>query len=184
MRLDARILKNPLSGFDFKIAEEFIGKSGYFGNSIEDFFKLDKLKHSELLRIDEYNGDFYHGNNTFDFGKYFLPDEYVNLVEPIDDDITLARLLSKLEVLAHHRVVIYDKSEDMVFDSFNLFAFGYYEFWKLLEEKVCRFSDVTKNYKRTIYIFMSWVLKIINVRIEMFKVNERKSFGIRVEGDM
>lgn len=30
MRLDARILKNPLSGFEFKITQEFIGKSGCF----------------------------------------------------------------------------------------------------------------------------------------------------------
>lgn len=35
MRLDTRILKNPLNGFDFKIAEEFIGKFGYFGNRVE-----------------------------------------------------------------------------------------------------------------------------------------------------
>lgn len=108
-----------------------------------------------MLRIDEYNGDFYYGNDTFDFGKYFLPDEYVNHVKPIEDDITLAKLLSKLEVLMCHRVVIYDKFNDIVFDSDNLGEFSFFEYWKLLEEKVCRFSDVTKNYKRTIYIFMS-----------------------------
>lgn len=156
MRLDTRILKNPLSGFDFKIADGFIGKSGYFGNSIEDFFKLDKLKHGELLRIDEYNGDFYYGNNISDYCTYFLPDEYVNHVKPIEDDITLAKLLSKLEVISTNRVVIYDKFNDIVFDSDNLDQFSYFEFWKLLEEKVCRFSDITKNYNRTIYIFMSY----------------------------
>lgn len=156
MRLDTRILKNPLSGFDFKIAKEFIGKSGYFGSSIEDFFKLDKLKHGELLRIDEYNGDFYYGDYIGEYCAYFLPDEYVNHVKPIEDDITLSKLLSKLEVFFNHRVVIYDKSNDIVFDSDNLGEFGVFEFWKLLEEKVCRFSDVTRNYKRTIYIFMSY----------------------------
>lgn len=156
MRLDTRILKNPLSGFDFKIAEEFIGKSGYFGNSIEDFFKLDKLKHCELLRVDEYNGDFYYGDNIFDYCTYFLPDEYVNHVKPIEEDITLAKLLSKLEVILTNRVVIYDKSNNIVFDSDNLDEFSFFGFWNLLEEKVCRFSDVTKNYNRTIYIFMSY----------------------------
>ena len=157
MRLDARILKNPLSGFDFKIAEQFIGKTGYFGSRIEDFFKLDELVHGELVRIDDYNGDFYHGNNTFDFGKYFLPDEYVNQVEPIKEDITLAQLLSKLEVIPNNRVVIYDESSNMIFDSDNSdpLAFNYYDYWKLLEEKVCRFSDITKNGKRSVYIFMS-----------------------------
>lgn len=156
MRLDARILKNPLSGFDFKIAQEFIGKSGYFGHMVEDFFKLDKLKHGELLRIGEYNGDFYYGENTFDFCEYFLPDEYVNQVEPIKEDITLAQLLSKLEVNQNNRVVIYDKFNDMVYDSDNSNAFSFYEFWKSLEEKVCRYSDITRNGKRSVYIFMSY----------------------------
>ena len=156
MRLDARILKNPLSGFDFKKAQEFIGKTGYFGNRIEDFFKLDELTHSELLRINDYNGDFYHGNTTFDFGKYFLPDEYVNQVEKIDDDITLGKLLSKLEVIQNNRVIIYDKSEDMVFDSDNSDALSFYEYWKLLDEKVCRFADITRNGKRSVYIFMCY----------------------------
>lgn len=156
MRLDARILKNPLTGFDFKIAQEFIGKTGYFGNSVEDFFHLDKLKHGELLRIEEYNGEFYYGvNHVSDL--YFLPDEYVNHVKPIEEDITLAKLLSKLEVLRCNRVIIYDKSEDMVFDSDNSdpLAFNYYDYWSLLEEKVCRFADTTRNGKRSVYIFMS-----------------------------
>lgn len=156
MKLDARILKNPLSGFDFKLAEQFIGKSGYFGNSVEDFFKLDKLKHGELLRIDEYDGGFYYGDNLHnDFSTYFLPDEYVNQVEPVEDDITLAKLLSKLEVIPSNRVVIYDKSDDMVFDSDNSDALSFYEYWKLLEEKVYRFGDITRNGKRSIFIFMS-----------------------------
>ena len=155
MRLDARILKNPLSGFDFKIAEKFIGKSGYFGHSVEDFFHLDKLKHGELLRIDEYNGDFYHGNNTFDFCKYFLPDEYVNQVEKIDEDITLAQLLSKLEdITPFTRIVIYDESSNMIFDSEDSETFYFYEYWKLLEEKVYRFADTKIDGKRNIFIFM------------------------------
>jgi hypothetical protein len=156
MKLDARILKNPLSGFDFKIAQEFIGKSGYFGDRVEDFFKLDRLKHGELYHIDEYDGDFYYSGNSSDFCAYFLPDEYVNQVEPVKEDITLAKLLSKLEVLRCNRVIIYDKSEDMVFDSDNSdpLAFNYYDYWKLLEEKVCRFSDITRNSKRSVYIFM------------------------------
>ena len=154
MRLDARILKNPLSGFDFKIAEQFIGKTGYFGSRIEDFFKLDELVHGELVRIDDYNGDFYHGNNTFDFGKYFLPDEYVNQVEKIDEDITLAQLLSKLEVIPNNRVVIYDESSNMIFDSEDSETFYFYEYWKLLEEKVYRFADTKIDGKRNIFIFM------------------------------
>lgn len=155
MKIDARIIKNPLTGFDFKIAEQFIGKSGYFGHSVEDFFNLDKLKHDELRCIGEYNGYFYHGDNTFEFSEYFLPDEYVIQVEPIEEDITLAKLLSKLEVFQNHRVVIYDKSNDMVFDSDNSDALSFYKYWKFLEEKVCRFADITRAGKRNVYIFMS-----------------------------
>lgn len=157
MRLDARILKNPLTGFDFKLAEQFIGKSGYFGNSVEDFFHLDKLKHGELLRIDEYNGEFYYGvNHVSDFCTYFLPDEYVNHVKPIEEDITLAQLLSKLEVSPFTRIVIHDESENMVFDSEDPETFYFYDYWKLLEKKVCRFADTTRNGKRSVYIFMSY----------------------------
>ena len=110
--------------------------------------------HGELVRIDDYNGDFYHGNNTFDFGKYFLPDEYVNQVEKIDEDITLAQLLSKLEVIPNNRVVIYDESSNMIFDSEDSETFYFYEYWKLLEEKVYRFADTKIDGKRNIFIFM------------------------------
>ena len=156
MKLDARILKNPLNGFDFKLAEKFIGKSGYFGDRVEDFFRLDELKHDLLLRIDEYNGCFYYGDNIIsDFSAYFLPDEYVNQVEPIKECITLAKLLSKLEVNQNNRVIIYDDFEVMIFDSDDLDSYNYYEYWKWLEEKVCRYSDTTRNGKRSVYIFMS-----------------------------
>lgn len=157
MKLDARILKNPLTGFDFKIAKQFTGKSGYFGDYIEDFFKLDKLKHGELLRIDEYNGSFYYGDNDHsDFCKYFLPDEFVNQVEPVKEDITLAKLLSKLEVSPFTRIVIHDESENMVFDSEDHETFYFYDYWKLLEKKVCRFADTKRDGNRNIFIFMSY----------------------------
>lgn len=156
MKLDARILKNPLTGFDFKIAKQFIGKSGYFGDYIEDFFKLDKLKHGELLRIDEYNGNFYYGdNNISDFCVYFLPDEFVNQVELVKDLITLSQLLSKLEdITPFTRIVIYDESSDMIFDSEDSETFYFYEYWKLLGEKVYRFADTKIDGKRNIFIFM------------------------------
>ena len=46
----------------------------------------------------------------------------------------------------------------MVFDSDNSdpLAFNYYDYWPLLEEKVCRFADTTRNGKRSVYIFMSY----------------------------
>lgn len=85
----------------------------------------------------------------------FLPDEYVNQVEKIDEDITLAQLLSKLEdITTFTRIVIYDESSNMIFDSEDSETFYFYEYWKLLEEKVYRFADTKIDGKRNIFIFM------------------------------
>lgn len=74
----------------------------------------------------------------------------------LEEDITLAKFLSELKVSKHDRVVIYDDSDNMVFDSDEPELFYYYEFWEMLEETVCRISDVTKNGKRSIFIFMCY----------------------------
>ena len=78
----------------------------------------------------------------------------LNSIKTIEDDITLAKFLSELRVSKNDRVVIYDDLDNMVFDSDAPDLFEYYEFWKMLEETVCRVSDVTENDKRTIFIFI------------------------------
>jgi len=80
----------------------------------------------------------------------------LNSIKRIEEDITLAKFLSELKVNKNDRVVIYDDSGNMVFDSDDLDLFYYYEFWEMLEETVCRVSDVTENGERTILIFMCY----------------------------
>lgn len=88
-------------------------------------------------------------------------EEFEKSVKGIETDITLLKFLSELKVCKNDRVVIYDDSDNMVFDS-DVFGFddpelfGYQEYWELLEETVCRISDVTENCKRTISIFMDF----------------------------
>lgn len=79
-----------------------------------------------------------------------------NSIKRIEEDITLAKFLSELRVSKNDRVVIYDSSSNMVFDSDAPDWFYYYEFWEMLEENVCRVSDVTENGERTVLIFMCY----------------------------
>jgi hypothetical protein len=83
-------------------------------------------------------------------------EEIIKSIKRIENEITLAKFLSELNVSKNDRVVIYDVLENMVFDSDEPNLFAYYEYWVLLEETVCRVSDVTENGKRTIFIFMDF----------------------------
>ena len=83
-------------------------------------------------------------------------EEIVKSIKRIENDITLSKFLSELKVCKNDRVVIYDDSDNMVFDSDEPDWFMYYEYWEMLEETVCRISDVTENGKRSIFIFMDF----------------------------
>lgn len=89
-------------------------------------------------------------------------EEFVKSIKRIEKEITLAKFLSELKVCELDRVVIYDDSDNMVFDSDDPDLFAYYEYWELLEENVCRVSDVTENCKRTIFIFMCFLNGVKN----------------------
>lgn len=82
--------------------------------------------------------------------------DFEKSIKRIENEITLAKFLSELNVSKNDRVAIYDVLENMVFDSDEPDLFAYYEYWVLLEETVCRVSDVTENGKRTILIFMDF----------------------------
>ena len=53
MELDKRIKegKRPLTCFDLKEAEKFIGEDGYFAHEMEAFENLDRCYFSRLLRV-------------------------------------------------------------------------------------------------------------------------------------
>lgn len=86
------------------------------------------------------------------------PDEFVKSIRRIDEPVTLSKFLSQLclKLTKKDRVVVYDDSENMVFDSDAPDWFMYYEMWEVLEETVCRVSDVTENGERTVYVFMTY----------------------------
>ena len=73
----------------------------------------------------------------------------------LKEDIKLYKLLSELKVHKNDRVIIYDESENTIFDSEYLETIYFYEYWKLLGEKVYRFLDMPWNGKRYVFIFMS-----------------------------
>lgn len=84
-------------------------------------------------------------------------EEFVKSIKRIENDITLSKFLSELKVCKNDRVVIYDDSDNMVFDSDEPDWFMYYEYWEMLEENVCRVSvENGKNGKRSIFIFMGF----------------------------
>lgn len=82
--------------------------------------------------------------------------DFEKSIKQIEENITLANFLSELNVSKNDRVVIYDDLENMVFDSDAPELFGYWEYWEMLEEGVCRVSDVTENGQRSIFIFMGY----------------------------
>lgn len=87
------------------------------------------------------------------------PEYFDKSIQRVEKEITLAKFLSELNASKNDRVVIYD--EDIVFDS-DVFGFddpelfGYQAYWEMLEETVYSVSDVRKNGRREIFIFMCY----------------------------
>lgn len=83
-------------------------------------------------------------------------EHFEDTIKRIEENITLANFLSELNVTKKDRVVIYDDLENMVFDSDAPEWFGYWEYWEMLEELVCRVSDIIEDGQRSIFIFMGY----------------------------
>ena len=107
MELDKRIKegKRPLTCFDLKEAEQFIGKDGYFAHEMEAFENLDRCYFSRLLGFDTCNKSipFAVANASRDY-EFFIPAEWVKESEKKFRAFTLAEwaLLIKIgaEILA------------------------------------------------------------------------------------
>lgn len=82
MKLDKRIIegKRPLTCFDLKEAEQFIGKTGYFAHEMEVFENLDRCYFSRLLGFDTSDKSipFAVANASRDY-EFFIPEDWVNL---------------------------------------------------------------------------------------------------------
>ena len=80
MELDKRIKegKRPLTCFDLKEAEQFIGKDGYFAHEMEVFENLDRCYFSRLLGFDTCNKSipFAVANASRDY-EFFIPEDWV-----------------------------------------------------------------------------------------------------------
>ncbi len=79
-------------------------------------------------------------------------DEFQKSIKRIEEDITLAKFLSCLKLTTKDRVVIYDDSCNLVFDSDDQDLCLYFEMWEVLEETICRVSDVTEDGVRTVWV--------------------------------
>lgn len=77
MELDSRIIdgKKPLDCFDTKIAEQFLGKKGYFSDYLNEYTHICNTEEDVLQSLDEHHDEAYKGSrNKWEF---FLPAEWV-----------------------------------------------------------------------------------------------------------
>lgn len=77
MELDPRILegKKPLDCFDTKIAEQFLGKKGYFSDYLNEYTHICNTEEDVLQSLDEPHDEAYVG--TRNKWEFFLPAEWV-----------------------------------------------------------------------------------------------------------
>lgn len=108
MELDKRIKegKRPLTCFDLKEAEQFIGKDGYFAHEMEVFENLDRCYFSRLLGFDicDKSIPFAVANASRDY-EFFIPAEWVQPKEEKYRAYTLTEWINQHEVaeVIHYR---------------------------------------------------------------------------------
>ena len=95
MELDKRIIegKKPLDCFDTKIAEQFLGKKGYFSDYLNKYAHICNTEEDVLQSLDEHHDEAYKGSrNKWEF---FLPAEWVKPEEPKYRPYTLAEWIGQ-----------------------------------------------------------------------------------------
>ena len=108
MELDKRIKegKRPLTCFDLKEAEKFIGEDGYFAHEMEAFENLDRCYFSRLLGFDTCDKSipFAVANASRDY-EFFIPAEWVKESEKKFRAFTLAEWIEQHEIgeVIHYR---------------------------------------------------------------------------------
>ena len=108
MELDKRIKegKRPLTCFDLKEAEKFIGEDGYFAHEMEAFENLDRCYFSRLLGFDTCDKSipFAVANASRDY-EFFIPAEWVKESEKKFRAFTLAEWIDQHEIgeVIHYR---------------------------------------------------------------------------------
>lgn len=79
MELDKRIIegKKPLDCFDVDIARQFIGKKGYFSNSLGWYSVLKRTWYGTLDEIESDLEQCFYDGESEGYFQYFLPAEWV-----------------------------------------------------------------------------------------------------------
>lgn len=118
MKLDPRIIegKRPLTCFDSEFAKQFIGKTGFFTDKLEQFCDLDELPKTELRKV--WQNETYCFFTSLTMHKYFLPAEWVKEPEPkwraFKDHAEYKEFLN--DGIIESWVKIKDKSTDKIYE--------------------------------------------------------------------
>lgn len=83
MKLDYRIIdgKKPLDCYDADIAENFIGKKGYFSNSLGWYSVLKSTWDGTLDKVESQEEQCFYDGESEGYFHYFLPAEWVKEVK-------------------------------------------------------------------------------------------------------
>lgn len=81
MKLDPRIIKNPLTCFDIEEAKQFINHTGYVTDDATRFIDVDQITLRLLTDVRDDSGVCYKTNEG-NYWRYFLPKEWVQEKEP------------------------------------------------------------------------------------------------------
>lgn len=100
MKLDSRILegKKPLDCFDTEIAKQFIGKKGYFSNSLGRYSVLKKTCDGTLDEIQSDLEQCFYVCESEGYFQYFLPAEWVKEPEKKYRVLTLNEFLERFKI--------------------------------------------------------------------------------------
>lgn len=114
MKLDSRIKegKKPLDCYDSSIAEKFIGKKGYFSNSLSWYSVLKSTWNGTLNEIESQQEECFFDGESDGYFQYFLPAEWVKEPEKKYRLFSLAEWIEQHEIgeIIHYR----SKSEGIV----------------------------------------------------------------------
>ena len=168
MELDKRIKegKRPLTCFDLKEAEQFIGKDGYFAHEMEGFENLDCCYFSRLLGFDTCDKSipFAVANASRDY-EFFIPAEWVKESEKKFRAFTLAEWVDQHEI----GEVIHCRNEHK--QEFHVMYTGYV---------IDNGEDIqdTRTTGRIMLINMGYLLQELFERYEICINGEWQPFGV------
>ena len=107
MELDKRIIegKKPLDCFDTEIAKQFIGKKGYFTNSLGRYLVLKNTWNGTLDEIQSDLEQCFYDCESEGYFQYFLPAEWVKEPEKKYRAFSLSEWINQHEIgdVIHYR---------------------------------------------------------------------------------